>query len=102
MAQNVRIGFSWLGIVLRFPENPQLLSASKIDVHQTSISFSGPSKNSTLSIVPDISLAQICFKLLCFKLTIIPYNTQKQKQIKFEPGIKLNPIRCMRQMKWLY
>ena len=56
MAQNVNL--SWLGIVLRFPENPQLLSASKIDVHQTSISFSGPSKNSTLSIVPDISLAQ--------------------------------------------
>ena len=102
MAQNVKTGFPCLGIVLRFPENPQLLSASKIGVHQTSISFSGPSKNSTLSIVPDISLAQICFKFLCFKLTIIHYNTQKQKQIKFEPGIKLNPIRCIRQMKWLY
>ena len=65
MAQNVRTGFSWLGIVLRFPKNPQLLSASKIGIHQTA-------------------------------------NTQKQMQIKFEPGIKLNPIRYMRQMKWLY
>ena len=51
MAQNVRTGFSWLGIVLRFPKNPRLLSASKIGVHQTTISFSGPSKNTTLSLV---------------------------------------------------
>ena len=43
--------FLYLGIVLKFPENPQLLSASKIGVHQTSISFSGPSKKPALSIV---------------------------------------------------
>ena len=30
------------------------------------------------------------FIFLCFKLIIIHYNTQKTKNIKFEPRIKLN------------
>ena len=30
------------------------------------------------------------FTLLCFKLIIMHYNTQKQKKVKFEPRIKLN------------
>ena len=30
------------------------------------------------------------FIFLCFKLIIIHYHTQKQREIKFEPRIKLN------------
>ena len=33
------------------------------------------------------------FIFLCFKLIIIHYHTQKQRQIKFKPRIKLNHTR---------
>ena len=45
--------FDYLGIVLKSPDKlckPWPLSAPKTGVHQTSMSFSGPSKNPTLSI----------------------------------------------------
>ena len=41
--------FTYLGIVRKSPDNSPL-SAPKIGVHHTSMSFSGPSKNPTLSI----------------------------------------------------
>ena len=34
------------------------------------------------------------FVFLCFKLIIIHYNTQKGKEIKFEPRIELNHNIC--------
>ena len=44
--------FTYLGIVLKSPDNSisRPLSAPRIGVHHTSMSFSGPSKNPTLSI----------------------------------------------------
>ena len=34
------------------------------------------------------------FIFLCFKLIIIHYHTQKQREIKFKPRIKLNHNIC--------
>ena len=35
------------------------------------------------------------FYFLCFKLIIIHYHTPKQREIKFEPRIKLNHNTCI-------